>query len=83
MRNLERPVLSLIVFCTPLRHGQIPLVPLHNPSLFLGDEMVRVLLIPGLVVLILGFGACHADSVTSSIVCDGAAWVSSSVLGQG
>ena len=45
--------------------------------------MVRVLLIPGLVVLILGFGACHADSVTSSIVCDGAAWVSSSVLGQG
>ncbi|MBP9007332.1 MAG: hypothetical protein BWY45_01020 [Euryarchaeota archaeon ADurb.Bin294] len=45
--------------------------------------MVRVLLIPGLVVLLLGFGACHADSVTSSIVCDGAAWVSSSVLGQG
>lgn len=58
-------------------------MPLHNSSHFLGDDTVRVLIIPGLVVLLLGFGACHADSVTSSIVCDGAAWVSSSVLGQG
>lgn len=44
--------------------------------------MNRVLLILGILVLLM-IGIGNADSITSSIVCDGAAWVSSSVLGQG
>ncbi|NLV26347.1 MAG: hypothetical protein GXY48_04150 [Methanomicrobiales archaeon] len=43
--------------------------------------MNRIFLIPGFIILLLIFGAGCADEISSSIVCDGATWVSSSVLG--
>lgn len=45
--------------------------------------MNRVIILLGCMVLLMGPLVCHADSITSSIVCNGASWVSSSVIGQG
>lgn len=42
--------------------------------------MNRIFLIPGFIILLLIFGAGCADEISSSIVCDGAILVFSSVL---
>ena len=51
------------------------------PPSFFGDEMNRGCVIGCILLLIAGF--VGADSISSSIMCDGASWVSSSVIGQG
>jgi len=52
---------------------------------FLGaDEMNRIIPLCVLMLLLLtaaGIGLSHADSISSSIICDGAAWLSASVIG--
>lgn len=45
--------------------------------------MNKVLLVSGLFLILMAYGTSEADSITSSIVCDGASWVASSVIGQG
>jgi len=47
------------------------------------DEMNQLYGIISLSLLFLVFGCACADSLSSSIVCTGAAWVSSSVIGPG
>ena len=44
--------------------------------------MNRIYALTGIFCLLVAGSAAH-DSVTSSIVCDGASWVSSSVISQG
>lgn len=51
------------------------------PPLFCGDDMNRGCAIGCILLLIAGF--VGADSISSTIMCDGASWVSSSVIGQG
>lgn len=57
------------------------------PLSFLVNEMNQVFMASGCLLLtgaiLTGAGLVFADSATSSIVCDGAAWVSSSVINQG
>ena len=51
------------------------------PPLLCGDNMNRGCAIGCILLLIAGF--VGADSISSTIMCDGASWVSSSVIGQG
>ena len=51
------------------------------PPLLCGDDMNRGCTIGCILLLIAGF--VGADSISSTIMCDGASWVSSSVIGQG
>jgi hypothetical protein len=48
-------------------------------SLF-GDRMNKVLVALGVLLLVMPCGLTYADSLSSSIVCSGATWVSSSVI---
>lgn len=56
----------------------------HPPFFFGADEMKQEIILCILVLLALttaGIGLSHADSISSSIICDGAAWLSASVIG--
>ncbi|WP_373839354.1 hypothetical protein [Methanospirillum sp.] len=51
-------------------------------SSFLGDDMNQGLILAGCIMLLFA-GLVGADSISSTIICDRAAFVSSSVFGQG